>query len=408
MDIFPRSHRELIRLLYLIIGGLGAILCTHTILAYSLVDSDFVQDYAAAHALLHGKSIYGEAISTFARELFPRATIIENFHPPFNALFFLPFSLFPYSVAFVVFNLIALSLFLMILEISLNYFGTSDKLKAVIRPLSLLWSPLYFALGTGNSSIYIAAFIVAGWVAQRKGNEVASGLAIGIATCIKFFPGLFALYFLLTRKWTALITMSMTFIVVYALSFLTIGPNDFGIYFHEMLSRDVLEWGDFILNSSLTGLLAPLLTETARTTPLIQNSSLKLILIPLAQVVVLLATAMAIKKLANTNTTNDAAFWIICPAMILMSPISWAHIFVVLIPAMLLITQHALQNGDRGQIGLLMLSLIAVSIPDYYLANLLVSWYSPEHVPWYIFLSVKLPTFGVILLWLQLIRINQR
>ena len=54
---------------------------------------DFSQDYVAAYALRNGLSIYGPHIT----EMVARYTEgLSNFHPPINALLFLPFTFLPY------------------------------------------------------------------------------------------------------------------------------------------------------------------------------------------------------------------------------------------------------------------------------------------------------------------------
>jgi alpha-1,2-mannosyltransferase len=61
-------------------------------------------------------------------------------------------------------------------------------------------------LVNGNVHLYLLGLLTAAWLGIRRGDgygERVAGVAIGIATLVKIFPGLAILWFLVTRRWTA-------------------------------------------------------------------------------------------------------------------------------------------------------------------------------------------------------------
>ena len=84
----------------------GLVANASVINKYKNVGSDFVQDYIASYSLRNGRLLYGEDITELSKEMLGFGGI-ENYHPPFNALLFLPFSFLTYQTAYVVLCVLA-------------------------------------------------------------------------------------------------------------------------------------------------------------------------------------------------------------------------------------------------------------------------------------------------------------
>ena len=125
---------------------------------YREVGSDFVQDYIAANSLWRGGSLYGEDITKLENEMTGFGGI-ENFHPPFNALLFFPFSFFPYDIAFVtlgVFSILLLLLLLIILFfLSLPDVLIARGLMVIHHPFRMPWYSILLTLGPGVGLLFM-------------------------------------------------------------------------------------------------------------------------------------------------------------------------------------------------------------------------------------------------------------
>lgn len=89
--------------------------------------------------------------------------------------------------------------------------GLANRLqKCLFAGLTLALAPLHTGIAVGNVSIpAIALCCLAVWTASRK-KETATGIFLGIATCLKPQLGLwFIFYYLLRKRWRVVLTVSI-------------------------------------------------------------------------------------------------------------------------------------------------------------------------------------------------------
>ena len=101
----------------------------------------------------------------------------------------------------------------------------------------------------------------------------------------------------------------------------------------------------------------------------------------------------------STPWNQDRAFALVCLAMLLISPITWWHVFPLLLLPLGLLLQDLYTRPDRWKLGLSLLALALVSLPDLEIARTLMGLYAPYRVPWFVGLLLALPTIGLMLLW---------
>ena len=102
---------------FILLTILGVIICADTLYDQIPLGNDFMQDYAAAIALGRGEPIYGAGIGEISYSILGKFKL-DNYHPPFSALLFVPLSFFSYVLAswiwlFLSFGFYLLSLFLL-------------------------------------------------------------------------------------------------------------------------------------------------------------------------------------------------------------------------------------------------------------------------------------------------------
>ena len=138
--------------------------------------------------------------------------------------------------------------------------------------------------------------------------------------------------------------------------------------------------------------------------PLVELPNISSLLIILLSIVILIHM---VKKMRETKVEQKHpayAFGLTLVTMLLLSPITWSHIFPVLIlPLGLLLREH-IDEPSSKRLRLLLFVLLCLSLPDVLIAGALVSIHYPHNMPLYGRILTLGPGIGVILLWLALTR----
>jgi len=78
--------------------------------------------------------------------------------------------------------------------------GAKPKDIAIIALGAAGWYALSDMLRLGQSGLFLSALLIAGWYLIRGGQPVLAGIAVGMATCLKVFPGLVLVYLLIRHR----------------------------------------------------------------------------------------------------------------------------------------------------------------------------------------------------------------
>lgn len=385
---------RLLSLCGLVCGLIGLYSFFVLTIGYSHGPSDFVQDYAAGHALLHGHPIYGDEIESYTRTLlgFQRH---HNFHPPTNAVFFSALALLPYNVAFLVWNGISLLLYLWI--IGASYRVVRPPLPALfVFGFGLVWWPFLHGIELGQSSMVIAALILGGWFALRREQSYLGGALLGLAATIKLFPLFLGAYLVMTKDRRALLAMIGVFCAVTAVTTMTVGTEDTLRYVYEIIPRDIVDWSGSVLNTSLFGLFLPLSTTNSYVQPLV--------VLPFEDVVwwikilssVLVLFAIVRARLFLLSRESDRAFALLILTMLLISPLTWVHIFPILIPILMALWRIVAASRIRFVV---ILTLILLSISNILLLASLVRIWRPLLLPGGVYVLAALSTHALLILF---------
>jgi alpha-1,2-mannosyltransferase len=136
-------------------------------------------------------------------------------YPPFAALTMLPMSLFTQTGALwvnatmSVVVLVALTWWL-VAPIAARHGRPRWFAVGVAVPLVYLIEPVRETIAYGQVNLYLVALVLLDVALLARGNRFA-GVGIGLATAIKLTPGLFILYLLITGRWRAAATALGTF-----------------------------------------------------------------------------------------------------------------------------------------------------------------------------------------------------
>ncbi|WP_213451103.1 glycosyltransferase 87 family protein [Rhizomonospora bruguierae] len=288
-------------------------------------------------------------------------------YPPFAAVVMAPMALLPTTAAAwtnVVLGLVALAAVLAVLLVPVadRYGWPRWFTVALAVPLAAALEPGRETLGYGQVNLLLFALVFADLLALRRRARAAgaparpagsrpsalralwysgawAGVGVGLASAVKLTPGLFILYFLITRQWRAAVTAAGTAAAVTAGTFLISWRDSAGYWGSVLWQTERVGAADATPNQALTGLLARLYNADAAPT---------LVWITFALVIL----AVGLSRAANSHRDGDelAAFTLVGLTSNVVSPISWTHHLVYVIPAVLVLVDGALRRRAASHI----------------------------------------------------------
>lgn len=353
---------------------------------------DFYQEWASARNLFEGLPIYTpheitvEHYFGFLTDARDPYFIKENAHPPAAVLLGLPFAFFDFQDALVLWNLLSLALFAATLWLIFQTLQLTISWWQVLAGfcLLLLCYPFVQQMVQGQLNLLLLFLFTVAWRADRAGNVVAAGIWTGAAACFKIFPAFLVVYFLFLGKWRALLSGGLAFLALSLTAGIVLGFDCYHDYFFEILPRTA-EWRTSWHNFSLPAVSFKLFEAgkyfppiTVR--PLLENSA-----VAWASALVSLAVLTAIVGRAvvrfGSHGDTDRAYSLTIIAMLLASPITWDHYFLILALPLAVIWPR-LTRGRR-EILILLLAVLWVSPRKVAEHALILLHGSPESAgPW--------------------------
>ena len=292
-------------------------------------------------------------------------------YPPFAALALLPTSLVSSSLAAAVSVVVNLACLLAILrltpslqpratepadgETAVDAAAGSGSGTVALLAAALLWSePVSTTLGYGQIDLVITLLVV--WDLSRRPGSSLGGIGIGLASGLKLTPLIFIPYLLLVRERRSAITATATFLLTLAIGF-TFAPADSLRY-----------WNGLFLSSSRTGTVADTANQslTGLITRLTGTQHLALGWLAVDGLVAIVGLGLA--AWAGRRGERGVGFAICALTSLLVSPVSWTHHWVLMIPAIAALWRWARRRRARSVQAIL---AVLVVVSFLYLPELL-------------------------------------
>lgn len=313
--------------------------------------------------IYHGAVVWWTEGGDLYNFVAPRTTLGFTY-PPFAALSMLPMALLGTQAAGwvnAVLNLAALALvlFTIVGPIADRYGLPRWFVVGIAVSLGGATEPVRETIGFGQVNLVLAGLVIAdlaalrwrgraalnrttglpleqsplGWLRYAWVTGAFAGVGVGLATAVKLTPGLFIVYFLVTRQWRVAFTAIATTIGATVGAYL-FAHNESIAYFGSVVwDTNRVGFVDATPNQSLAGLLARLYDSP--TTPT---------LMWLAFAALLLAVGLSRANTAHAEGDELAAFTIIGLTANAICPISWTHHLVFLVPALVILIDVALRR----------------------------------------------------------------
>lgn len=110
----------------------------------------------------------------------------------------------------------------------------APPMAALVIATCVALPAIYETARFNQVSFFVLALVLAGVASLERRRPMRAGIWLGLATVFKLLPGIFALWLVLKRQWTALGTLAVTVVVVALLPPLFVfGPRDTAKYHRQ-------------------------------------------------------------------------------------------------------------------------------------------------------------------------------
>ena len=378
-QVQPRSR--------VLLGLIGLCLCywgsgpLANVLLHDRQLRDFLQEWTSARNWQAGRPVYQDMAESIPFHL-PKSRAGElqfNPHPPAAVLVALPFRSLDYRGSLLAWNAVSLALIVIAIRNLTGRIGYSLTIfeQLFVGGLVACSSVLKSQVLYGQLNGVLLLLLAGAWLAQRHQWPSGAGFCIGLAVSIKLFPAFLLLFFVARREWRAVIVAAVTMIAANGIALSVLGAEAFRDYVLVVMPQ-AGRFCDTWPNASLLGFLTRLFDGTfGNVSPLVR--------VPvLAKVLWLSLSAIGVVLTWRTTARNrslpgsDLAFAAWTMLMLLVSPITWDHYFLLAIPVLLALWRDERRDASDSAVApvsklfLLGATLILVELSPYSIWKYLV------------------------------------
>ena len=266
-------------------------------------------------------------------------------YTPFAALVMLPAALMPWPVAIVASCAATIVATVLLVSWFVDPIARRNGwvpwyAVGVVVACAVAFDPLRETFLFGQVNMYLVALVGFDLLfLVRRGSRFA-GVGVGLATALKLTPGVFLIYLLVTGRWRAALTASSAAAGATMVG-AALAPDASLVFWTDALwSTHRVGQADYISNQSLNG-------AVARINPLDPSTALWLV----AVAAVLAVWVVRVRRAAAAGD-EKTGFALTGVVTCLISPITWVHHLVWVMPALLVLLDRALTNaqGDGAAI----------------------------------------------------------
>ena len=305
----------------------------------------------------------GVSIVLHAGDLYAKSTPHPYTYPPFSALLFFPLGLLPPDAASIVWTAFSVAAFIVVAWISLTYLLPDFSLPVrgrvgwgllTVVILATVWlDPIADTLLAGQVNLVVMALVLTDLLLPDTNRW--KGIATGFAATFKLLPLFFVIYLLLTRQFAAAVRAIAAFAATVVIGFIVL-PRDSLTY-----------WGGTFLESARVGdsqnprseSLLSLLVRWSHGADWARPVWLVL------EIVVAIGI-LGLAVWAHRHRDEFLAICIIAAGTLYLSPITWRHHWVWILPMLLWLCFPPPLRG-RVRLGAWRWIPIALIALDFYL-----------------------------------------
>lgn len=253
----------------------------------------------------------------------------SNLNPPLFLLLIYPLVYLPYAHALLVWTCISLAAGMIGIIFLLYCFKVKEKpiVFLWVYLLFLMYFPTHSTLRYGQVTLCLFPLITGALLAELNKKSFLSAIILGFSASLKWFFGLFVIYYFLMRNVKHLLTFCLCILLFSALPLFISSPS---IYSHYLFALKGISWYSASWNASIFGFSVRLFS--------CQEGNYHLACLPLGyhliahflELVTLILLIIFIKK--NSSTLKNSHLIIlnyssILLCSLLLSPLGWCYYF---------------------------------------------------------------------------------
>lgn len=278
-------------------------------------------------------------------------------YPPFAAIVFYPLHLLPFGLVAFCWTVGTMAALYGVVRISQRLIGVSagagHRLAMAWTALAIWLEPLRSTFDYGQVNVLL---VLAGLYAVYSTRWWVSGVLVGVAAGVKLTPAVTGLYFVGVRRWAAALFSAVVFGGTVVLSALIVGDQT--RHYFTVLIRDPHRVGPICttFNQSWRGGICRLVGHDTGYSPLV-----------LAAIAITAVLAILAWRALHTGAGAPDRLGLLLVVELfglLLSPISWTHHWVWLVPLMIWLIHGPLCARRGAQIlGWSWLALTLIGVP---------------------------------------------
>nr|WP_255549609.1 glycosyltransferase 87 family protein [Corynebacterium sp. TAE3-ERU12] len=321
---------------------------------------DFQVYYFAGKAVITGQPVYDYS---FFVSNFNTYWLLPFTYPPFAAAFMGVFAKMPVVAAAAVWQVASLLVFALVIAATL----VRSKYRPGLAMAGFVVLILISSFGTapvrsgffwGQVNMIVMALVAVDFLRTERWSTIRSrgwvddhllaGVGVGIAAGIKVYPAFFGIVFLLQRRWRAAVVSGVTFFITVLIGALAV-PNTWDYWVNTM--SDTTRYGG-LQNVTSQSINLILIREFG-----IESTALWA-----AAFIVVTLLAAATARLQLQRGQRVGALCVIGMAACLVSPFSWHHYYLWVVPLVIIAAVAVLRAAEQ-QVPTLALPLVGVVVP---------------------------------------------
>ncbi|WP_372516627.1 mannosyltransferase [Mycolicibacterium flavescens] len=271
-------------------------------------------------------------------------------YPPFAAVVFYPLHLLPFGLVAFLWQIGIIAALYGVVRLSQRLLGGGDRGTAMLWTAVGIWTePLRSTFDYGQINVLLVLGVLYAVCSTRWW---ISGPLVGLAAGIKLTPAVSGLYFLGARRWRTVICSAVVFFATVGISALLVGGQTRRYFFELLGDADRVGPIGTSFNQSWRGAVSRILGHDAEYGPAV-----------FAGIAVTAVLAVLAWRAIGGAEDRLGALVVVQLFGLLLSPISWTHHWVWLIPLMIWLLHGPLGSRLGARVlgwGWLVLTLVGV------------------------------------------------
>ena len=321
----PRAARVILSILPTLTAGWAVYLWAHTVVGPHHHQFDLAIYFRAINFWAAGNDIYDYS------QFDPVNISLGYTYPPLAAVLMSPMAATTFAVVkAITLPAIVLSaaacVLLILRERVVIPRGMTVAVVGIVTAVAFLLEPMRQTLGFGQINLFLMLLVLADVLVLARRGSRFTGVGIGLAMAIKLTPGVFLLYLIVSRQWRAFFVAIGTAVTATLLAAVVAPAETWRFYTSLLFESDRVGFLGSSANQSVNGLLARF------TAPLPPSTAVWGLL-------VLVLLVVGYRRVRTAVAAGDVLAAVTLTGLlgVLISPVSWPHHIVWVLPAVVVL-----------------------------------------------------------------------